>query len=81
MLELTLDMVDRNLPAAPPVVKKPKTVQTMIPIDGPDIDDAIDNPTDDPQLDEAVNVMTDYTNLLHEVGSKIVQAAPAKSTP
>jgi len=79
VLEITLDMVDQNLPAAPPVVKKPKTADDDDSDDGPDIDDAIDNPTDDPQLDEAVNVMTDYTDLLRNAGSKIVQAAPAKN--
>ncbi|MCE0496503.1 MAG: carboxy terminal-processing peptidase [Methylacidiphilales bacterium] len=81
MLELTLDMVDQNLPAAPPAVKKPKAVADDDSDDGTDLDDAIDNPTDDPQLDEAVNIMTDYNNLLRSAGSKIVQAAPAKSTP
>jgi carboxyl-terminal processing protease len=76
MLELTLDMIDQNLPPAPPVVKKPKTAHDDdSDSDGsPDLEDAIDNPTDDPQLDEAINVMTDYTSLLRESGSKIVQA-------
>jgi carboxyl-terminal processing protease len=82
MLELTLDMVDKNLPPAPPSTKKPKIAASddSDSDDGPDIDDEIDNPTDDPQLDETVNVMTDYTNLLRNAGSKLVQATPAKSS-
>ncbi|HUB66602.1 MAG TPA: carboxy terminal-processing peptidase [Candidatus Methylacidiphilales bacterium] len=82
MLEITLDMVDKNLPAAPPSTKKPKIAASDdADSDGsPDIDDAIDNPTDDPQLDETVNVMTDYTNLLRNAGSKLVQATPAKNS-
>jgi carboxyl-terminal processing protease len=82
VLEITLDTVEQNLPAAPPVVKKPKIADDDgEPGGAPDIDDAIDNPTDDPQLDEAVNVMTDYTGLLRNAGSKVVQAMPAKNNP
>jgi len=77
MLDLTLDMVAQNLPAAPPVDKKPK----LDPADSdndPDADlsSAINNPTDDPQLDEAVNIMSDYTRMLHDTGSTLVQASP-----
>jgi carboxyl-terminal processing protease len=76
--ELTLDEVENNQPAAPPVIKKPKTD----PGDDEDADaeadadaDATANaPTDDPQLDEAVKIMCDYTRMLHEAGSKLVQA-------
>jgi carboxyl-terminal processing protease len=78
-LELTLDMVEKNLPAAPPVEKKVKD----------DADDSDDTPsldpdsskngaTDDPQLDEAVKIMCDYTQLLHDSGSKLVQAQTIK---
>ena len=76
-LDLTLDMVAQNQPAAPPTNKKPK-------IDPDDADDsdahlnsAINNPTDDPQLDEAVNIMADYTQMLQDADSKLVQTAPA----
>jgi len=78
MLELTLDMVDHNLPPAPPVVKKPKIDPDDSDSSGePNPDDAINNPTDDPQLDEAVKIMCDYTSMLHDSGSTLVQAAPA----
>jgi len=82
MLDLTLDMVDQNLPAAPPVEKKPK----IKPADSDsesdaELDSAINNPTDDPQLDEAVNIMSDYTRLLHDAGSKLVQSSPAAPAP
>jgi carboxyl-terminal processing protease len=78
MLDLTLDMVAQNLPAAPPKEKKTK----IDPADSDsgtdaDIDSAINNPTDDPQLDEAVNIMSDYTRMLQDAGSKLVQAAAA----
>jgi len=78
MLELTLDMVDNNLAAAPPVVKKPKVDPDDVDSSGgPNPDDAINNPSDDPQLDEAVKIMCDYTDMLHNSGSTLVQAAPA----
>jgi carboxyl-terminal processing protease len=77
MLDLTLDMVTQNLPAAPPVEKKPKINSADSDSDGDaDLDSAINNPTDDPQLDEAVNIMSDYTQMLHDSGSKLVQATP-----
>jgi carboxyl-terminal processing protease len=78
-LELTLDMVENNLAAAPPVEKKPK-----IDPDDDDSDEDADlaadanTPTDDPQLDEAVKIMCDYTRLLHDAGSKLVQAQTDK---
>ncbi len=85
MLDLTLDMVAQNQPAAPPVEKKPKVDPADSDSDSDadaDIDSAINNPTDDPQLDEAVNIMSDYTKLLHDSGSKLVQASPvAPSKP
>ncbi len=78
VLELTLDMVDQNLPAAPPVVAKPKVdTSSDDSEDEPDPTDDAANPTDDPQLDEAVNIMTDYTRMLQLSGSKLVQATPA----
>ena len=77
MLDLTLDMLTQNLPAAPPEVKKPK-IDPSDPDsdDDANLDSAINNPTDDPQLDEAVNIMSDYTQLLHNAGSTLVQASP-----
>jgi carboxyl-terminal processing protease len=77
MLDLTLDMVAQNLPPAPPVEKKPKiNPADSNPDDDADLNSAINNPTDDPQLDEAVNIMSDYTRMLHDSGSKLVQTAP-----
>jgi len=77
-LELTLDMVEQDLPAAPPEVKKPVADASSDPdSEGqPDPDAALNNPTDDPQLDEAVDIMTDYTRLLRDSGSKLVQVSP-----
>jgi carboxyl-terminal processing protease len=77
MLDLTLDMVAQNLPAAPPEVKKPK-IDPGDPESDEDanLDSALNNPTDDPQLDEAVNIMTDYTQMLRNAGSVLVQASP-----
>ena len=80
VLELTLDMVEKNLPAAPPVEKKPKLAasdDSDDPIDD-DLDATMNNPADDPQLDEAVKIMTDYTQLLHDSGSKLVQSQTGK---
>jgi carboxyl-terminal processing protease len=78
MLDLTLDMVAQDLPAAPPVEKKkPQLDSADSDSDGdPDLNSAINNPTDDPQLDEAVNIMSDYTRLLQDAGSKLVQTSP-----
>jgi len=79
MLDLTLDMVAQNQPAAPPVVKKPLLDASDSDGDDSDadLDSAINNPTDDPQLDEAVNIMSDYTRMLQDAGSKLVQTTPA----
>jgi len=75
MLELTLDMVDQNLPAAPPKDKKPKVLADDDSDGDADLSGALDNNvTDDPQLDETVNIMCDYTQMLHDSGSKLVQA-------
>jgi carboxyl-terminal processing protease len=79
MLDLTLDMVAQNQPAAPPVAKKTKVDSDDSDSDSDgdtDLDSAINNPTDDPQLDEAVNIMSDYTRMLRDSGSKLVQASP-----
>jgi carboxyl-terminal processing protease len=76
MLDLTLDMVAQNLPPAPPTDKKPKHEAADSDSDtDASLDAAINSPTDDPQLDEAVNIMTDYTRLLRDSGSSLVQAA------
>jgi carboxyl-terminal processing protease len=77
MLDLTLDMVAQNLPPAPPVEKKPKLDQGDSDSDtDTGLDSAINNPTVDPQLDEAVNIMSDYTRMLYDSGSTLVQASP-----
>jgi carboxyl-terminal processing protease len=79
MLDLTLDMVANDQPAAPPVVKKPKVDPADADADSDaNLNSAINNPTVDPQLDEAVNIMSDYTQMLRDAGSALVQAAPAK---
>ena len=70
-LDLTLDMVDQNLPAAPPVEKK--KISSSDDDSDPELSDAVNNTKDDPQLDEAINIMSDYTKLLQESGSKLVQ--------
>jgi carboxyl-terminal processing protease len=79
-LDLTLDMVAQNQAPAPPVEKKPKTDPADADADSgdPDLDSAINNATDDPQLDEAVNIMSDYTRLLQDAGSKLVQTTSTK---
>jgi carboxyl-terminal processing protease len=84
VLDLTLDMVAQNQPAALPVVKKPKIDSADSDSDSDtdsdadaDIDSAINNPTDASQLDEAVNIMSDYTRMLQDAGSKLVQATAA----
>ena len=79
VLDLTLDMVEANLPPAPPVDKKPKVdVSSDASSDGTD-DLSVQgkSPKDDPQLDEAVNIMADYTKMLRDSGSKLVQTTPA----
>jgi carboxyl-terminal processing protease len=82
LLDLTLDMVANDQPPAPPVEKKPKIDSSDSDSDADaNLDSAINNPTDDPQLDEAVNIMSDYTRLLRDSGSKLVQTAPAPATP
>ena len=75
-LELTLDMVDKNLPAAAPVEKKQKDLDADDSDDEPslDPDSTKGGATDDPQLDEAVRIMADYTRLLHDSGSTLVQS-------
>ncbi len=79
-LDLTLDMVDQNLPAAPPSDKKPKTSLAEDDSDAdPELSDAVNNAKDDPQLDEAVNIMTDYTKILQDSGSKLVQTTSSSS--
>jgi carboxyl-terminal processing protease len=74
-LDLTLDMVDQNLPAAPPDDKKPKV--SLADDDGaPDDTDAASDaktPRDDPQLDETVNIMSDYVHM-RDSNSKLVQS-------
>jgi carboxyl-terminal processing protease len=82
VLDLTLDMVDQNLPAAPPVDKKPKVnlSDDSDPSEDSEAAASAKDPTDDPQLDETVNVMSDYTKMLRDSGSKLVQATPAPPT-
>ncbi len=77
VLELTLDMVEKNQPAAPPVEKKPRLSASS---DDSDDEPVLDPestkkaPSDDPQLDEAIKIMCDYTQMLHASGSKLVQS-------
>ena len=76
-------MVAANQPPAPPKLdKKPKSDDDGD-TDDAQLNDAIANATDDPQLDEAVNIMSDYTRLLQEPNSKLVQTSttPAKPQP
>jgi carboxyl-terminal processing protease len=77
-LELTLDMVEHNLAAAPAVVKKPK-VDPDADSDAatPDLEATLNAPAVDPQLNEAVNIMADYTQMLQDSGSKLVQNLPS----
>jgi carboxyl-terminal processing protease len=80
-LEITLDTVDRNLPAAPAVTKKPVTDDDSD-SDGstPDLEETMNAPVVDPQLNEAVSIMTDYVHLLQNPGSKLVQSTPPPSS-
>ena len=82
MLDLTLDMVAQNLPAAPPVPKKPKIDPADNDSDADsELNSAINNPTDDPQLDEAVNIMSDYTRMLHGLAPQsLLLASPTATT-
>jgi carboxyl-terminal processing protease len=76
VLELTLDMVDQNLPAAPPVDKKPVVASEDESQADADFDASLNGLRDDPQLDEAVNIMCDYNQMLRDAGSKLVQTSP-----
>jgi carboxyl-terminal processing protease len=80
-LELTLDMVENNLPAAAPVDKKPKIAASDDDDSSADADldadDTVAN-ADDPQLNESVDIMCDYTAMLRGAGSKLVQAQSGK---
>jgi hypothetical protein len=80
-LDLTLDMVAANQAPAPPDLKKQHTADDDSDGDTDDaaLNDAMSTATDDPQLDEAVNVMADYTHLLQDANSKLVQASPTAS--
>ncbi|HEX4141542.1 MAG TPA: carboxy terminal-processing peptidase, partial [Candidatus Methylacidiphilales bacterium] len=81
VLDLTLDMVAANQPPAPPKLdKKPKTDDDGdSDADDAAINNAINNATDDPQLDEAVDIMADYTHLLQDANSKLVQTTSTAS--
>jgi carboxyl-terminal processing protease len=74
VLELTLDEVENNQPAAPPVDKKPKVAADDDSDEDEDLSATMNDFTDDPQLDEAVKIMCDYTQMLHDAGSSLVQA-------
>jgi len=81
-LDLTLDMVAANQDPAPPKVdKKAKHADDDGDTDDDELNSAIANATDDPQLDEAVNIMSDYTRLLQEPNSKLVQTSTAAAKP
>ena len=77
-LELTLDMVDKNQPAAVASTKKPQLDDDDSDSDAstPDLEATINSPTVDPQLNETVNIMSDYVHLLQGADSKLVQNAP-----
>jgi carboxyl-terminal processing protease len=84
VLDLTLDMVAANQPAAPPSNKKMK----LDPSDDSDdtdsnLNSAINNPTVDPQLNEAVNIMSDYTRMLQDgtTASKLAQTPAPGPAP
>jgi carboxyl-terminal processing protease len=79
-LELTLDMVDKNQPAAVAVAKKSDADDEDADEDDstPDLEATINTPTVDPQLNETVNIMADYVNLL-QGADKLVQNAPAST--
>jgi carboxyl-terminal processing protease len=80
-LDLTLDMVAANKAPAPPDVKKSHAADDDSDGDTDDeeLNNAMSNATDDPQLDEAVNVMADYTHMLQDANSKLVQTTPTAS--
>ena len=80
VLELTLDMVDQNLPAAPPQNKKPRILSEDESQADADFDASLNDLRDDPQLDEAVSIMSDYDRMLRDAGSKLVQTFPAPSS-
>jgi carboxyl-terminal processing protease len=77
-LELTLDEVENNLPAAVAVPKKALVDNPDDDSDGatPDLEATLNAPAVDPQLNEAVNIMADYTQMLQGAGSKLVQNLP-----
>ena len=81
-LELTLDMVEKDLPAAPAVVKKPEVDPDDSDSDSttPDVEETLNAPTVDPQLNEAVNITADYVKMLQGPDSKLVQTTPATTT-
>ncbi len=80
-LELTLDMVDKNQPAAVATTKSPQVDQDDSDSDGatPDLEATINTPSVDPQLNETVSIMTDYVQLLRDADSKLVQNAPTST--
>jgi carboxyl-terminal processing protease len=80
-LELTLDMVDKDEPAAVAATKKPEVDPDDSDSDGetPDLEATINAPAVDPQLNEAVNIMTDYVQLLQGADSKLVQSTPTST--
>jgi carboxyl-terminal processing protease len=81
-LELTLDMVEKNQPAAVAVVKKPEVDPDDDSDDTtPDLEATINAPVVDPQLNETVNILTDYVKLLQDADAKLVQSSPAAATP
>jgi carboxyl-terminal processing protease len=76
VLELTLDMVDQNLPAAPPKDKKPRIAFDDESQEDADLETALKDLAMLSQLDEAVNIMADYDQMLRDAGSKLVQTSP-----
>ncbi len=80
-LELTLDMVDKDQPAAVATTKPLDLNDDDSDSDGatPDLEATINAPTVDPQLNETVNIMADYVRLLDGSDAKFVQNAPANT--
>ena len=78
-LELTLDMVDQNLPAAPPKDKKKPAKNADEDSETSELANSLNDLKFDPQLDESLNIMCDYNRMLRDAGSKLVQAVPSTS--
>jgi carboxyl-terminal processing protease len=79
ILELTLDEVIHDMPATPPVERKP--LITADEQNQPENLDPTSDPSFDPQLAETVDIMTDYTKMLKESGAAVAETTPATTAP